>query len=169
MTTQETISLVSASIAFLSLCANAVMAIALYKLNRRNLTHDDVLDALRALRQSLEATHYFDIDPEQEIWEFGFESLKNVNTASMSALIAVQSSRRVPVDVRAAVESMAAEVKRLRGYQDGWRSFRVNKTGDWREIQQYWPQLPTATKDLRRAQLVAADRKKHVSAYLANQ
>lgn len=169
MTTQETISLVSASIAFLSLCANAIMAIALNKLTRRNLKHDDVLEALRALRQSLEATHYFEIDPDREIWKFGFESLKIVNTVATGALIAVQSSRRVPDKVRASVEKMAAEIKRLRKYQDDWRSFEVNKTGDWREIQRQWPQLPAANKDLESAQLVAAECKKQLSAYLANQ
>jgi hypothetical protein len=119
-----------------------MVAASLCKLNHRNLKHDDVLDELRGLQQGLLATSFFDVDPEQEIWE-------------------------VPVDVRNTVRMMSREIKRLRAHQDTWRNFKANERNiDWREIQQRWPDRSLAKTDLARAQVVAAACKRRLASYL---
>jgi hypothetical protein len=166
MTNQEALTLVGVSIAFASFCANVVMGISLYRLSRRNVKHDKDLDTLRELFQRLEATHLFTMDPEQEIWEFGFEILKEINTACSTAVVAVQTSRVVPAEVKSAVEGMAIEVRKLREYQDSWRTFRTDKSGDWRDVQQHWPDLGFATSTLTNAKGVAAECKRKLLNYL---
>jgi len=166
MTNQEALTLVGASIAFASLCANVAMGISLYRLSRRNIKHDKDLDTLRDLFQRLEATHLFTMDPEQEIWEFGFETLKEINSSCSTALVAVQTSRMVPAEVKSAVESMAIEVRSLREYQDSWRTFRTEKSGAWRDVQQRWPDLGSATSTLANAKGVAAECKRKLLNYL---
>ena len=166
MTTQEQIALVSAAIAATSLTANLIMGFMIYRLNRRNLNRDQVLDVLRLLLLRLESTRLFEVDPEQEIWEFGFETLKELALQCAPAIFAV-NSRFVTSDVRASVSQMDDHVKALRALQDSWRLFREGKSGDWRSIQRNWPNIQRATVALQAAKPVAAECKRTLASFLA--
>jgi len=167
MTTKEILEITSASIAVISICVNVVMGITIYRLNRGNLKRDEILAVLRSLLERLEYTRLFEIDPEQEIWEFGFDSLKELNLVCAPAIVASRSSRYVSSDVLSAVEQLSRHVKDLRALQDSWRVFRRDKEGDWRSIQETWPELQRATSALQNAQPVAAQCKTTLSSFLA--
>ena len=167
MTTQEILAITSASIAVISICVNVLMGIIIYRLNRGNLKKDEIFDVLRSLLNRLEYTRLFEIDPEQEIWEFGFDSLKELNLVCAPAVVAAQSSRFVSPDVLSVVKNLSRHVKDLRAFQDSWRVFRKDQVGDWRSIQQTWPELQRATSALHKAQPVAAKCKATLSSFLA--
>jgi hypothetical protein len=166
MTRQEEISLVSAVIAATSLTANLVMGIIIYRLNRSNLKRDDVLAVFRSLLHRLEVTRLFEVDPEQELWEFGFESLGELASQCAPATLAAQSRKLVPPEVRTSVSKLSEHVKSLRALQDSWRLFRNKKEGDWRSIQRSWPDIERATAALKAAQPVAAHCKRTLSSFL---
>lgn len=167
MTNQEAIALASASIAAISLCANVVMGVVLYRQNRRNVSKDRVIGTLRSLLQQLEETRFFTVDPEQELWEFGFERLTEVNKACAQAVVALKGSRHVPQAVKSSVAKMAAQVKELRAFQDSWRVFRVNRVEDWRTDQAKWNDIKPAGALLKEAQDTAANCKATLSSYLS--
>jgi hypothetical protein len=160
MSTQEQIALISAVIAATSVTANLLMGILLYKLNRRNLKRDEVLAVMKSLLHRLDATRLFEMDPEQEIWEFGFETLRELAVLCAPANVVTQTSRFVPSEVRKVVPQLSNHVKGLRAFQDSWKVFRSDKAGDWRSIQQEWPEIKEATAALQTAQPVAAECKR---------
>ena len=166
MTTQEEISLVSAAIAATSLTANVLMGITINRLNRRNLKRDEILAVLRSLLQRLEYTRLFEVDPEQEIWEFGFESIRELALQIAPAIVAVKSSKFTDLEVRTSVSQLGDHVKALRAFHDSWRLFRHGKPEDWRSIQRDWPDIERARVALEAAKPVAVQCRDTVSSFL---
>jgi hypothetical protein len=157
MMTQEKISLASAAVAAASLLANVVLASLLYRFNRGNATLDLSLTGLKDMLHQLESTRLFEVDPEQEIWEFGFSTLKELANACPTATTAARH-KRVPhrVQLQSDISDLCSHVKTLRSFQDSWRQYRSEReTVDWRTLQEGWPDLVAATKALREAQPVA--------------
>jgi hypothetical protein len=168
VTTQEKIALTSTVVAAISLLANVVMASVLYRLNRGNATHDVALTVLKDLLHRLESTRLFDIDPEQEIWEFGFDTLKELANLCPTATTAA-GHKRIPRRVQAEISDLCAHVKRLRSFQDSWRQYRSEqKETDWRTLQRGWPDFGAATAALREAQPVAETCRKTLSDAVRN-
>jgi hypothetical protein len=133
---------------------------------RGNPRQDEVLAVLRSLLEKLEYTRLFEIDPDQEIWEFGFETLGALALLCASAIVAVRGSSFVTSEVRTSVSQLSDHVKRLRAFQDNWRLFRNDKGGDWLSIQRNWPDITRATKALQAAQPIAAHCKSTLSSFL---
>ena len=161
MTTQDKIAIVSALIA----AAGILVTILIYRLKRKHLKRDQVIVAFRSLLQKLEHTHFFDVDPEQEIWEFGFDSIKELASLCAPAAVAANSNF-VPKNVRASVLQLNAQVKGIRALHDSWRLFRNGKGDDWRSIQRTWPDIERAKAVLQVAQPVAAQCKRELSSFL---
>lgn len=166
MTTQEAISVASAVVAAVSVTANVVMGITIYRLNRRNIARDDVVSVLRLLLQRLEHTRLFEVDPNSEIWEFGFETLRELAAECAPAHVAVQHTRSADQALRAAVSGMHDHVKGLRALQDSWRTFRHGKEGSWADIQRSWPDVERAKAALDAARPVAQQCKRALSKFL---
>ena len=166
MTTQEAISVAGAVAAAVSVTANVVMAITIYRLNRRNVARDEVVSVLRLLLQRLELTRLFEVDPNSEIWEFGFETLRELAGECAAAHVAVQYTRSASQPLCAAVSVLHDHVKGLRAFQDSWRTFRHGKEGSWADIQRDWPDIERAKAALDAARPVAQQCKRIVSEFI---
>jgi hypothetical protein len=166
MTTEEQIALASAGIAALSLLFNVGQAVVIHRLKRRNLKRDAVVDVLRSLLQKLEYTRLFDVDVNQEIWEFGFVTLRDLAAFCAAAHVTVQHSRFAEQDLRAVVSQLHVHVKSLRAFQDSWETFRHGKDGPVNEIQLNWPEIEQAKAALQAAQPIAQNCRRTLQRFL---
>jgi hypothetical protein len=64
MTTADKIALASAIVAALSIVINIIQAVAIQKLNRKDVAKRDVVEALRNLQQRLEYSQFFNVGAE---------------------------------------------------------------------------------------------------------
>jgi len=161
MTTPDKIALASAVLVGVGI----LVTILMYTLQRRHAQLDQAKIALRALLQKLKETHFFGIDPEQEIWEFGFDSIKGLASLTAAADVAA-NSRLVPKSVRASVSELHAQVNGIRALHDSWRLVREGKKGDWRSVQKNWLDIQRATSALEVAKPVAARCKQELESFL---
>lgn len=166
MTNQEAISLASVIVATISVSANIVMGITIYRRNRRNIARDDLVSVLRLLLQKLEHTRLFEVDPNYEIWEYGFVTLSELAAECASAHVAVQHARSADDALREAVSGLHDHVKSLRALQDSWQTFRHGKEGSWVDIQRSWPDIERAKAGLDAARPMAQQCKRAVSKFL---
>jgi hypothetical protein len=181
MTTQETIALVSALIAAISVSANIILSVFLYRHKKRDDEEADrrkqreaalatLVVYLRPLLSELERTNLFNLSPEDEIWEFGFVTLSKLAELCASAHIAGDTSSFVDQNLRTAISGLHHHVKVLRGFQDSWRDFSQARKGEaWRALQQEWPDLQAATAALQAARPVAERCKLALSHFLRKQ
>jgi hypothetical protein len=180
MTTQEKIALVSALIAAISVSANVILGIILYRHKKRDdaeaerrkqgeATLANLVAALRPLLSELERTTLFEVRPEDEIWEFGFRTLNQLASLCASAYVAAQLSMFADQNLRAAVSGLHDHVKGLREFQDSWRVFSQPRKGEnWRALQREWSDFPAATAALRAARPAMQQCKRALSQFLAN-
>jgi|SRR5215475_15718059 len=148
MTTQETIALVSAAIAALGVITTVFLY--LHKMRKRKLAN--LASYLQPLLSELERTRLFVISPEDEIWEFGFETLSRLAELSAKAFVAADISSFASQNLRAALSQLNHHVKELRAFQDDWRIFCTGKDKkDWRSLQREWPGIQSATAALQAA------------------
>jgi hypothetical protein len=183
MTTQETLALVSTLIAAISVSANVILSIILYRRKKRDdaeaerrkqreVARADLVAALRPLLSELERTTLFEVRPEDELWEFGFRTLSQLAGLCASAHVATQLSMFADQNLRAAVSGLHDHVKGLREFQDSWRifsqPFSQPKRGNWRALQPEWPDFPAATAALRAARPAMQQCKRSLSQFLAN-
>jgi hypothetical protein len=155
MTTAEVISIVSSTVAGLSLVFNVVQAVVNYKLNRRNVEKDMLLaqaniakdalkDTLKKLLARLEYTQVFTVPYDDEIWESGFASLQELAGLCAAAHVASQYSPYCEASLRDAVSELHDHVKGLRSLRDSYFTFVHGKKGPPADLQKAWPQLTQA-------------------------
>ncbi|KWK06111.1 hypothetical protein WM11_12040 [Burkholderia ubonensis] len=158
----------SVVIAATSLAFNVIQAIIIYRLGRVNLTRDQAIAVARSLLQELERTQLFTIDAHQEIWEFGFETVRNLASHNAVFQVTVMRSKFVSDDTRRAVTQLQEHVQRIRALHDSWRAFRDGKGGNWLEIQRTWPDIERAEALLKATQPVAEHCKRSLTNFLSS-
>jgi len=166
MTTPERISLASAIIAAVSLTVNVLQATIIYRLNRRNVARDDLIESLRLLMEKLEYSRVFAVDPNNEIWKYGFESLREFAAICSSAHVAVQHTKFVNAPLRDAVSELHDHVKALRSLHDSYSTFAHNKRGAPANIQKDWRDWERAKACLQAARPIALKCQRSISEFL---
>jgi len=106
------------------------------------------------------------MDPNQEIWEFGFDTLKVLAGLCASAHVAVQHFHFKDGTLRTAVSGLHDHVKRMRALQDSWRDYRHGKEGAPTELQKTWPDFDRAKAALQVAGPAAQQCKRLLSDFL---
>ena len=187
MDTKEIIATVSSSIAALSLIANVLLAIAknkadaaarkaqaeaadaLRKTQKAEATRDEVVESLRLVLQHLERSRFFDVDPDKEIWDYGFRSLEVLADLCSTAHVLVQHSTVVERDLRETISELHDRVKALRSLRDSYSTHAHSKTDAPAHIQTSWEDWERAKRGLENAHPTVQKCKRLISEFLRNQ
>ena len=168
----------SAFIGAISVSANVILGVALYRRKKRDdeeanfrkqreVALADLLAALRSLFTELNRTTLFD-RPEGEIWEFGLSTLNQLRSLCASACTTANLSRFADQSLRDATWGLHDHVKGLQEFQDKWRLFSHSRKGaDWLALQREWPDIESATSALRAARPAAEQCKRSLNQFLA--
>lgn len=167
MSTEETIAAVSAALAAVSILANIGQAWWIHRLTETTLDRKDLIDVLATLQAELYRSNLFDMNPHDEVWEYGFETLQHVSGLIAAAQVAIGRRKNIPPRLHAALHNVATRVKLLRLYRDDYTQFRHGKGLPPYEVQRQWPKWEDSINQLISLQPAAVNLRQEIDAFIA--
>lgn len=169
MTVDQTIALASAVCAAISIIANAVQAYWIYRLTASATDKSSQADKFAALHSELSRTRLFTMEPYDEVWEYGFETLRNVGVLLGAVETAViRRSGNVPKALRHTLTEVSAMIRDVRAYNDGYTALRRHRNLAPHEVQREWADWHRSVAALQRLQPRVSDLKLQIEAWLAD-
>ncbi|MBV8399498.1 MAG: hypothetical protein JOZ58_19895 [Acetobacteraceae bacterium] len=128
----------------------------------------EVREQLYNMKQKLESTTLLTIAPNDDMWEFGFETLANLPAAVATARGRLELAAGTPRNIRAAVDRLANGIDKLYEYRDSYRKFSGGRIITARSELESWPHFNQAAHALSMLQIEYKSNKETIDHYLEN-
>ena len=157
----ETVAIVSATIAALSLLTNIYLAYLLRNKRTNVSREDDMRTRLYNLKHKLDKTSLITATPHYELWEYGFKSLGHLREVAVKSYgqLEVAPDGRVPRELKTAVKQIVEDIKGLYQYRDSYTRCSKGKMITSQEQIEQWPDFERAKHAL---SLLQADCRKNI-------